>query len=35
MAQRAYAEGEALGLDANGLAELRKEIDAWRKGPVA
>jgi methylmalonyl-CoA mutase, N-terminal domain len=29
------ANGEALGLDADGLARLKQEIAAWRAGPVA
>ncbi len=28
-------QGEALGLDAEGLAALRRDIAAWRDGPVA
>lgn len=28
-------QGEALGLDAKGLAALRRDIAAWRDGPVA
>ncbi len=28
-------QGQGLGLDVNGLAELRKQIAAWRAGPVA
>ena len=35
MAQRAIIEGESLGLDAAGLASLKADIAAWRKGPVA
>jgi methylmalonyl-CoA mutase N-terminal domain/subunit len=32
----AFTNGGAdLGLDGDGLAELRRSIDAWRKGPVA
>ena len=29
------AQGEGLGLDADGLAALRAEVAAWRAGPVA
>ncbi len=30
-----HDDGEHLGLDAGGLAELRAEVERWRKGPVA
>ncbi len=35
MAQRAIIDGEALGLDAEGLKALRRDVAAWRQGPVA
>jgi methylmalonyl-CoA mutase N-terminal domain/subunit len=31
----AGGNGEALGLDADGIASLRRDVEAWRKGPVA
>jgi methylmalonyl-CoA mutase N-terminal domain/subunit len=31
----ANGDGESLGLDREALAALRRDVDAWRKGPVA